>query len=133
MDLRGLNFKSETGDSKGVSIALLLIGAVLVLSIWKIGVPLFKYMQLANYAKKQVNYSRENRVLDHTMLRIMHDKVYNYAVSLKLPLEDSQVMVDREGERAIMTIKYDHPIDMIFFRFKIPFHFHHMSEGIGFK
>jgi hypothetical protein len=124
---------SEKGDSAVITISLVVAGIILVMCLWKIGVPVFKYMQLSSFAKDELNYNRENAILNATMIRIMHDKVYNRAVSLKLPVKENQIVVDREGERATMKIDYVYPIDMFILSFDFPFHFNHTSEGVGFQ
>jgi hypothetical protein len=82
---------------------------------------------------RTANYDREEIVLDYTLMRSMHDKIYNQGVYLNLPVEDRKIFVDREGERAIITIDYSMPIDLFVYKFDMKFHIDRKSEGIGFK
>ncbi|GEM_PF-6644062 len=125
--------KIQAGDSKLMSLFLLVVVLILILCLWKIGLPYLSYMRLSTFVTETVNYDRQNYVLDATMMRSMVDRVYNKALELNLPIAEKSIQIEREDDRAVMSIDYIHPVDMILFRFNLKMKIERMSEGIGFK
>ena len=132
MDLKR-NLNSDRGDSRITNIILIVVSVVFVLLIWKIGWPFFQNMRLATFAEKQVNYDREDYILDAAMMRSIAEKTYNRAKSLHLPVSDRDIKIDAEGDRAILEIKYNYPVDLFLFKFDMNFKINRRSEGLGFK
>jgi hypothetical protein len=114
--------KSERGDSTVMSIGILIGLLIIILLIWKMGIPVFKNMQLAQFAEKQVNYDWQNMKLDATMIRSMHDQTYNKAKSLDLPVSERDMKVEQEAEKATIEINYKYPVDLFLFKFNLEFH-----------
>ncbi len=122
----------QSGDSKAMSIFLLAIALVILLCFWKIGLPYLSYMRLSTFVTETVNYDRQNYVLDANMMRSMVDRVYNQALELNLPISEKSIQIEREDERAVMSIDYIQPVDMILFQFNMKMSIKRVSEGIGF-
>lgn len=122
----------QSGDSKAMSIFLLIVVLIILLCLWKIGLPYLGYMRLSTFVTETVNYDRQNYVLDANMMRSMVDRVYNQAIELNLPISEKSIQIEREDERAVMSIDYIQPVDMILFQFNMKMKIERVSEGIGF-
>ena len=123
--------RSERGDSKLYGTIAVILVFVLVVGMWKFGIPLFKNMVISNYARKIVNYDTENERLDYSLMRSMYDKVYNRAVDLNLPVKEKDVIVDREDNRAVIKIKYTIPVNLFVTTIDLNFNTEKRSEGVA--
>lgn len=125
--------RNQKGDSRAMSIFLLIILLIVVLCVWKIGLPFFSYMRLGSFTANTVNYDRQNYTLDAGMMRSMVDRIENRAIDMGIPLTDRGIKIDREGDRAIIEIEYLQPFDLVLFKFERVMRIEKKSEGLGFK
>ncbi len=126
-------FGNQRGDSKVMNILIVLVIATLVISLWKFGLPFFKYAQLNHFVKLQVNYDRENYTMSPTMIRSIHAKVINRARQLNLPVKEENIKADYEWDRATVEVNYIHPVNLFVTTYNWSFHIERSSEGVGFK
>ncbi len=116
-----------------MNILIVLVIATLVISLWKFGLPFFKYAQLNHFVKLQVNYDRENYTMSPTMIRSIHAKVINRARQLNLPVKEENIKADYEWDRATVEVNYIHPVNLFVTTYNWSFHIERSSEGVGFK
>ena len=126
-------FGNQRGDSKVMNVVIVLVIATLVLSLWKFGLPYFKYAQFKYYVKKQVNYDRENYSMSPTMIRSIHAKVENRARQLNLPVKEENIKADYEWDKATVEVNYIYPVNLFVTTYDWSFHINRTSEGVGFK
>lgn len=122
-------------NQKGSVVANIVIAIVVVvflLALWKIGVPFLKNFMLDGDVRMIVNYDRENKVADPSMVRSTWEKVKTQVENRNIPVRDDEIQVDWELDRIIVDINYKWPVNFLGFRFNIPFHIHRESEGPGF-
>ncbi|MBN1551303.1 hypothetical protein JW979_07535 [bacterium] len=115
-DLARLNHH-QRGDSPVYSIIITLIVILIILIIWRVGIPWFKSLQLATYAEHQVNYDREFEKMNPTLLARIQNNVYAQAKSMKIPIKTGGVTVDSREDVAYIKVEYIQPIDVFIYKF----------------
>ncbi len=132
MKIKQCTMWNQRGDSPAMTILIIVVLFSVAFFGWKLGVPYFKYAQLAHFIKIEVNYDRENFKANPTLVQSVWNKVLHRAQTLKIPINEKELKADYEEDRIWVIADYEYPVDLIITKFNWHFHIEKESEGIGF-
>ncbi len=116
MELIG-KLRGQRGDSTATNIMVIVLLAVIVLLIWRVGVPVFRKMLLDQSIEKFVNWDRENQrdpADQESILHVLTTQAKRYGFEAKREL----IIINYMPDERILKIKmhYEVPIDLFIFR-----------------